>query len=352
MKLQKNLALLALSLGATATLTACGSDDNQTQTNDNDNLTAVIVTLVGGVDDKSFTQSAWEGLTEWGNEHGLEKGRNGYDYIQSNSESDYVNNFNLAINSGYDLIFGTGFKFDKSMTEVASVNPESQFVLVDSVVDLPNVASVTFKDNEAAFLAGVAAAETTKTNKVGFIGGMPGPVLDRFQAGYTAGVHAVNPDIDVEVQYADTFVDASKGKALANAMYANDVDVIFHCAGGAGNGVFTEAKEIVSTDPSREVWVIGVDQDQAAEGAIDDNRNITLTSTLKGVGQAVQKMCDDASNGIYHGGTHIELGLADNGVGLTEGQLSEEAKAKIEEYKVKIIDGSQVVPQKPEKDNE
>ncbi|MGY3725670.1 nucleoside-binding protein [Granulicatella balaenopterae] len=350
MKTRKELALLALTVGASATLVACGSEsgtDTPAPTTDDKPVTAVIVTDVGGVDDKSFNQGAWEGLTEWGKENGLEKGAEGYNYLQSNSDSDFIPNLNLAINSNYDMIFGVGYKLKDAIEEVAKNNPDAHFAIIDDSVELPNVASVTFKDHEASFLAGVAAAETTKTNKVGFIGGQHGVVIDRFEAGFVAGVKAVNPDIQVDVQYADSFSDAAKGKALADAMYANDVDVIFQAAGNAGTGVFTAAKEIVQADPAKNVWVVGVDRDQTEEGKVSDDRNVTLISTLKGVGTAVKNLSNDAVKGEFNGGKQLYLGLKEDGVGVSEGQISDEAKAKIKEFKEKIIAGEEVVPDKP-----
>lgn len=350
-KTKKDLALLALTLGASATLVACGSKPAEkpaeSTADKKGDFSAVIITDVGGVDDKSFNQGAWEGLTEWGKANGKTEGQGGYAYIQSNSDSDYITNLNIAINAEYNMIYGIGFKLADAITEVAKANPESNFAIVDSVVELPNVTSITFKDHEASFLAGVAAASTTKTNKVGFIGGMHGFVIDRFEAGFVAGVKAVNPEIEVDVQYADSFADSAKGKALAQAMYANNVDVIFHASGATGTGVFAEAKELVQADPSKEIWVIGVDQDQSAEGVVSADRNVTLTSTLKGVGTAVKEFANEAMKGNFHGGKSVVYGLKENGVGLTEGQLSAEAKAKIEEFKKMIIEGKQEVPEKP-----
>ena len=215
------------------------------------------------------------------------------------------------------------------------------------MVEQPNVASINYKDQEAAFLAGVAAGLTTKTNKVAFIGGMHGPALDKFEAGFKAGVQAVNPKATVEIQYAESFSDGAKAKSLAEAMYASDVDIIYAAAGGAGLGVFAAAKSIVEANPDRQIWVIGVDQDQQAEGKVNDSRNVTLASTLKGVKQALIKFSEDAAKGNYHGGEQVLYGLSDNGVGLTDGQLSDAVKEKIAVYKKAIIEGKQEVPAKP-----
>ena len=198
---------------------------------------------------------------------------------------------NTAVNADFSLIFGIGYKLEPVINDIAKQYPDKHFAIVDSVVDQPNVASLTFKDNEASFLAGVAAAKTTTTKKVGFVGGVEGFVIDRFEAGFVAGVKAVDPEIEVKVEYAGSFADAPKGKQLAAAMYADGVDVIFHASGATGNGVFSEAKDIVANDPSKNIWVIGVDLDQDAEGIVEvdgKERHLTLASTLKGVGEAVK----------------------------------------------------------------
>lgn len=348
----KKIGKISVGVSAALLLAACGNGGNDSDDNsdggesDGDNFSAVIVTDVGGVDDKSFNQGAWEGLTEWGKENGKEQGNSGYAYIQSDSESDYITNLNSAVSNGFNLIFGVGYKLVDAIKETASNNPDTHFAIIDEVIDADNVASVTFKDNEAAFLAGVAAANETKVDKVGFIGGAKSPVIDRFEAGFVAGVKAVNPDIDIVVEYVNDFGDAAKGKQLAAAMYADGADIIYQAAGGSGNGVFSEAKDIVKADPSREIWVIGVDRDQTDEGVIGD-RNVTLTSTTKGVGVAVKNLTEESAKGNFPGGEHQELGLADDGVGLTNGQLSDDTKTQIEDFKKQIIDGSLEVSEKP-----
>lgn len=314
-----------------------------------DAFSAVIVTDIGGVDDKSFNQSAWEGLSAWGEEQGLEQGVDGFEYIQSNSDSDYVTNLNTAVQSNFDIIFGIGYKLETAINDIAVQYPERQFAIVDSVVDQPNVASLTFKDHEASFLAGVAAALTTETDHVGFIGGVEGVVIGRFEAGFVAGVQAVNPDIEISIEYAGSFADAPKGRQIAAAIYSNGADVIFHASGATGNGLFSEAKDIVSNDPERNIWVIGVDLDQEAEGIVTidgEERHLTLTSTLKGVGEAVKQFTELSQAGEFEGGTHV-FGLADGGVEISEGNIAEEHLETIEEYRQQIIDGDIEVPEVP-----
>ncbi|MGX7106644.1 BMP family lipoprotein [Hutsoniella sourekii] len=339
--MKKFKALMATSaiLGALSPVMVAAEDD----------FSALMITDIGGVDDKSFNQSGWEGLTAWGEENGKEKGPQGYDYLQSNSDSDFITNLNSGIAANFDIIFGIGFKLENALAEVAEANPDQKFGIIDATVDLPNVVSAQFKDHEAAFLAGVAAASTTETNKIGFIGGVEGVILDRFEAGFVEGVKAVNPDIEVNVEYAGSFDDASLGKQMAAAMYANDIDIIFSAAGETGNGVFAEAKHLVENDPERKIWVVGVDRDQDAEGIVEvdgQERHLTLTSTLKGVGAAVKQLTEEAQAGNFEAG-YREFGLEDGGVGITRGQLSDDVFKLVEEYQEKLINGEIEVPETP-----
>lgn len=321
----------------------------------------VIVTDIGGVDDKSFNQSAWEGLQAWGKENNLPKGVDGYDYIQSNDASEYTTNIDTAVQNGFHTVFGIGYLLADSIKAAAEQNTETNFGIIDSVIEgLDNVVSATFKDNEASYLAGVAAAYTTKTNKIGFIGGEEGAVIDRFEAGFHQGVidtaKKLGKDIEVKIEYAASFGDPAKGKALAAAMYQDGADIIFHASGGTGAGVFQEAKDLNSglneADlDSKKVWVIGVDSDQQAEGAYKtkDGKedNFTLTSTLKGVGAAVQDISNRAKEDKFPGGEHLVYGLKDGGVDLTAGFLSDNTKKAVDEAKQEIIDGKVEVPEVP-----
>ena len=238
------------------------------------------------------------------------------------------------------------------MQDVATQNPDTMFAIIDDVIEGENTVSVSFKDNEAAFLAGVAAAKTTKTNQLGFIGGQESVVIDRFEAGFIAGAQSVNPEIDVKVEYVGSFGDAAGGKSKAAAMYASGIDVIYQAAGDSGNGVFSEAKDIVKADPSKEIWVICVDRDQTEEGllTLDDGteRNLTLTSTLKGVGTAAKDIATLTMNGEFPAGEVLNFGLAEEGVDLTEGQLNADALEAVTKAKTEILDGTLAVPEAPE----
>ena len=294
---------LGLVTVAAIGLAACGNRASRKDSSDaKTDLKAAIVTDTGGVDDKSFNQSAWEGLQAWGKENGLSKD-NGFTYFQSTSEADFANNFSQAATNGYKLVYGVGYKLAPAVTAAADENADINYVIIDSVVgDKKNVASAVFADNEAAYLAGVAAAKTTKTNKVGFIGGARGEVITRFEKGFEAGVKSVNKDISVDVQYAEDFNNPEKGRTIAATQYAAGADV----------------KE----------------------------SNFVLASTLKQVGKTVQEIATQTADGKFPGGKVITFGLKDGGVDLTTSNLSEDAKKAVEDAKKQIIDGSVKAPEK------
>ncbi|WP_331713722.1 BMP family lipoprotein [Lentibacillus sp. JNUCC-1] len=368
--MKKRFILLALLIAMGMIIAACGGGndnggDNNTSGNEgnsgdntennaagNDSeggdtdFTVAMVTDVGGVDDKSFNQSAWEGIQAWGEEHGLSKGE-GYDYAQSNTDADYIPNLQQLTRADYDLIYGIGFKLENGIEEIAKQNPDKHYGIVDSVVDQPNVVSIGFADNESSFLVGVAAAMKTNTDKIGFIGGTESDIIEAFEVGFRAGAKSVNPDIDISVQYAGGFDKADEGKLIASSMYNEDRDIIFHAAGGTGNGLFNQAKDLKKNDPEREIWAIGVDRDQHEEGQIGDD-NITLTSAVKRVDNAVQEVSNMAMEGNFPGGEMLRFDLSDEGVGYTTTNeaMTDEIVEKVEEWKEKITSGEVEVPSK------
>lgn len=357
MKKATKLGLGITACGLALTLTACGSSDKKDAGKKSDKSVA-IVTDIGGVDDRSFNQSAWEGLQKWGKSHDLKKGVGGYDYLQSQTAADYKNNLDKAVQAGYKTIFGVGYLLKDSVAQAAKQNPNNNFVIIDDVIEgEKNVASAVFKDNEAAYLAGVAAAYTTKTNKVGFIGGEEGTVIDRFQAGFEQGVKdgakQLHKNIKCEVKYANSFGAPDKGKALAAQMYKSGVDIIYHASGGTGAGVFQEAKSLNEKGKGNKVWVIGVDSDQQSEGKYKNKEgkedNCTLTSTIKGVNIAVEKISNDAWNNKFPGGKVLSFGLKDNGVSITKGFLSTKAQKAVDQAKKSVVDGKTKVAEHPGK---
>ncbi|MEQ6375387.1 BMP family protein [Bacillaceae bacterium S4-13-56] len=369
MNLRRFLVVFALLLTMGLVLGACGTSDeenngaanegnNTTDNTGNENegtneggdtatdFTVGMVTDVGGVDDKSFNQSAWEGLQEFGAEHGLEQGPNGFDYVQSGGDEDYAPNLNQLARQDFDLIYGIGYLLTAAVDEIALQFPDTNFAIVDSVVEQPNTTSILFKEHQGSFLVGVAAAMKTESNKVGFVGGVEGDLIKKFESGFRAGVKSVNPDIDIQVQYAESFNDSAKGKLIAADMYNGGIDVIYHASGGTGAGVFAEAKDRKKSDPDQNIWVIGVDRDQHEEGQIDDD-NVTLTSMVKRVDVAVKDIAERTLNGDFPGGEIVEYGLEGNGVSVAQTNteaMTQEIIDAVNDWQQKIIDGEVEVP--------
>lgn len=341
MHINKKIAsAIAATLMLGTVLVGCGNGNSGSEKVKH---TAALVTDGGSIDDKSFNQSAWEGLEAWGKENKLEKGVNGYNYAQSNSDADFTPNINKLIKAKYSTIFGIGYKLAPAIKKTAKQNPKTNFVIIDDVVSGKNVASVTFKSEQSSFLAGVAAAETTKTNKVGFLGGVKSDVITTFEKGFIQGVHAVNPKITVDVKYAGSFTKADLGQSMATAMYNNGEDVIFHAAGGTGAGAFTAAKNLAKN--GKKVWVIGVDQDQKADGAYKGG-NVTLASAVKEVGNAAKDIANKAMKDKVPGGKIVTYDLKSKGVDLVNDNMSDSAWKVVQQYKQKIIKGDLTVKAK------
>ncbi len=341
MHINKKIAsAIAATLMLGTVLVGCGNGNSGSEKVKH---TAALVTDGGSIDDKSFNQSAWEGLEAWGKENKLEKGVNGYNYAQSNSDADFTPNINKLIKAKYSTIFGIGYKLAPAIKKTAKQNPKTNFVIIDDVVSGKNVASVTFKSEQSSFLAGVAAAETTKTNKVGFLGGVKSDVITTFEKGFIQGVHAVNPKITVDVKYAGSFTKADLGQSMATAMYNNGEDVIFHAAGGTGAGAFTAAKNLAKN--GKKVWVIGVDQDQKADGAYKGG-NVALASAVKEVGNAAKDIANKAMKDKFPGGKIVTYDLKSKGVDLVNDNMSDSAWKVVQQYKQKIIKGDLTVKAK------
>ncbi|MBO0959867.1 BMP family ABC transporter substrate-binding protein [Neobacillus sp. MM2021_6] len=344
MKKRKIGAALALVLAAGTLLGACGKSNDSNGGDNEKGFSVAMVTDVGGVDDKSFNQSSWEGLQKFGKENGLKEGKGGYEYLASKSDADYTTNLNALVRQKFDLVYAIGFLMPAAVEEIAKQQKDNKFAIVDAEVKQPNVASILFKEQEAGFLAGVAAALTTKSNQIGFIGGMEVPVIERFNVGFLAGVKAAKPEVKVDVQYAGAFDKAEVGQAIASKMYSSGTDVIFHAAGATGVGLFKEANDRKKKDPSKDFWAIGVDRDQADMGA-----DIVLTSALKRVDVAVNDLAMKTKDGHFPGGKVALYGLAEDGVGLAPINDKVANKAEIEssvkEWIEKIKSGDLQVPE-------
>lgn len=335
---------------AAVTLTACGGRRGQASNKATDAKHSVaLITDGNGVNDHSFNQSAWNGFLAYGKAHQLKRGQNGYQYFQSGSAADFDNNFSQAVAAGYHTMFGVGYSLKTAVSTAAKKYPKKNFVIIDDVVSgQKNVASANFKSEQASYLAGVVAAHETKTNTIGFIGGVHGDIDDLFDAGFTQGVtdtaKKLHKHIKLLNQYIGNFDAVDKAKAIAQAMYTKKADIIFHAAGGAGDGLFAEAKAINQTRPAnKKVWVIGVDVDQSnlanyhAKGNQKDN--FALTSVITGVNVAVKDISERAYHDKFPGGQNLIYGLKNDGVSLTRGQISSQAWIAAQKARTNIING-------------
>ena len=212
-----------------------------------------MVTDVGGVNDQSFNQSAWEGLQRAQKDFGIK-----VSYKESRQDADYAPNMETLTDAGFDLIWGIGFLMGDAIKETAQINPDQKYAIIDFSYgkDTPkNVVGVVFQEEQPSFLVGYIAGKLTKANKVGFVGGIKFPLIEKFEYGYMAGVKMANPNCKILSQYAESFTDAAKGKAIANNMYQQGADIVFHASGGVGDGVIEAAKE-------KGKWAIGVDKEK------------------------------------------------------------------------------------------
>jgi basic membrane protein A len=297
----------AESTDTAAESTDTAAESTDTATEGSSDFFVAMITDTGGIKDQSFNQSAWEGLEKLNADTGVE-----VKYIESKQASDFVTNLNYLSDNGANLLWGIGYACADAILEAAETNPEFSYAIVDnSYEETPeNVTGVMFRAQEPSFMVGYIAGRTTQTDKVGYVGGIQSGLLDQFQYGYEAGVQyaakELGKEITVSVQYAESFSDAAKGKAIAAKMYTEGCDVVYHAAGGTGTGVIEAAQEA-------DKWVIGVDRDQyyLAPGHV-------LTSALKLVGKAVYNVSKEAIDGNEIGGKTYTYGLKEECVGIPE----------------------------------
>jgi basic membrane protein A len=296
-----------------------------------DAITATMVTDTNGLGDQNFNDLANGAGEKAAADLGIT-----WKVIESTDIPSFVPNLTAAAEQG-QMVVGVGYLLTDAMTSVATQFPETHFVLIDGVAEADNVQSVLYKENEAAFLGGVAAGLLTKTNKIGFIGGQRIPPVIRYEVGFRAGVESVNPDAEVIIAYADTFSDPEKGKEFALAQFADGADIVFPAAGASGIGAYTAVGEL---NKPGEQWVVGADvsQDHLAPG-------FEYFVVRKGVDTGVYQAIQSEVDGTFTGGIHT-LGIAEGGVGFDDpnGHVPADVMAQIEEWQAKIVDGSVVPP--------
>lgn len=360
-RLWKGLALLAV---LTMTAAACGDNGGTTGASDggetecNADIQVGVALDVGGVGDKSFNDAAKRGLDD-----AIADGlvcEDNTNLIEANATgSDRDQNIQSLADAGYNLVVGVGFAFSPGVNEIAPDYSDVSFAIIDGYATcgtacgltndkLTNVADLTFKEHEGSYLVGAAAALKCGCDTIGFLGGQQGiGLIEKFEAGYTAGALSVNPNMKVLVEYIGTdetaFNDAVKGEALSTKMYDDGAEIVYHAAGASGAGLFNAAVKA-------KMYAIGVDSDQYLTASAAQQPWI-LTSMLKGVDVATYNAIKQTGEGSFVTGPQV-FGLADDGLDYSKSNteaLTQDIIDEVDGLKQDIIDGTIVVPDDPKK---
>ncbi len=294
-------------------------------------LEPAVVFDMGGKFDKSFNEGVYNGLETFKSETGV-----AYREFEVTNETQREQAITRMAQRGYSPVLGVGFAQAPAMEKVAKANPDTKFAIIDSVVDLPNVRSIVFKEHEGSFLVGVIAAMASETGKVGFVGGMDIPLIRRFACGYVQGAKHANGSVEVFQNMTGTtpsaWNDPTKGGELAKSQFDRGADVVFAAAGGTGIGVYQAA-----ADSGK--YAIGVDSNQnhLQPGTM-------LTSMLKRVDVAAYKAFMDAKNDNFSTGVQV-LGLAEGGVDWAlddnnKALITDAMKAAVDKAKADIVAGT------------
>jgi basic membrane protein A len=363
MKLARRLPILAFVLVIGTFATACSGGGNPCEVSEEDanpdGISVGIAFDIGGIGDKSFNDAAKRGFDQ-AVADGLVSEATCLEPDESGSNRD--ENLLALADDGFDLVLGIGFAFSPVINENAANYADQQFAVIDGYATCPpdicsdipnpappNVTDLTFEEQEGSFLVGVAAAEQAaklSCDTVGFLGGQTGFLIGKFEAGYTAGVQTVDPNLNVLVEYIGdstaAFNDAVNGENLSTKMYDEGACVIYHAAGASGAGLFTAA---VKADKI----AIGVDSDQY-QLVSDEQKPLVLTSMLKRVDTAVYNAISQAGDGSLEGGIAQVFGLAEDGISYSTSNaelMTQDIIDAVEGYKAQIISGDIVPPVEP-----
>ncbi len=298
---------------------------------------------IGGRGDKSFNDAAVAGLDRAKKELNVTT----KELTATGGESDAAKETRLRLlaEGGFNPVVAVGFAYAPALKKVAAKYPKTKFAIIDSTdATGDNISNLVFAENEGSFLVGAAAALKSKTHNVGFVGGVQVPLIEKFAAGYKAGVAAVDKNTKVQVKYLTQppdfsgFGDPAKGKTAAEGMYDAGADIVFAAAGGSGTGVFQAAK-------AKSKLAIGVDSDQY-QSASPDLKPVIMTSMLKRVDNAVFTFIKDFTNGTLKAGPKV-FNLKVDGVGYSKsGGKVDDIASKLDDFKKQISDGKITVPEK------
>ena len=341
----------ALLLAGGLALSACASDEDGGDGgsggggSESGDLRVGVAYDTGGRGDRSFNDSAIAGV-----EAAVEELGGDIEELSPNDDgSNREELLTQLAENDFNPVIAVGFAYGDIIADIAADYPDTQFAIVDTSVEdfgVDNLTGLVFAEEEGSFLAGVAAASKSVTGRLGFVGGQQSPLIEKFEAGYVAGAQAIKPDIVVDVTYLSPagdpsgFGDPEGGKVAAQGMYQAGADIVFHAAGGSGEGVFEAAVEAGQR-------AIGVDSDQYLS-ASPDQQAVIMTSMLKRVDNAVETYITDFAEGNVEGGTDVLNDLSTEGVGLsTSGGYIDDIQDVVEDFRQKIIDGEVEVPTTP-----
>jgi basic membrane protein A and related proteins len=344
--MKKCIVLIVMALIMASLTTGCNKKTAPATTRAPGEVTVRLLTDATGIDDKSFNAAAWRGILEfygdtWNN---TPKRGNLYDVVTAQTQDMYIPNLKQTTDEGYDLIVTTGFTWADALAEVAAANPRQKYMIVDTNwLEGANIMQAAYAEHEGSYLVGVAAALKAKEDKIanprfGFIGGVPGALITRFEVGYVQGVLSVIPNAQIVDYYVSSWGEPALAKTQAKNWYDSGVYAIYSAAGGSGNGTIAQAKEYRAA--GKNVWAIGVDSDQHEEGLYTATESAVLTSMLKLVETSLVYALNSIKNNTYHGET-ITFDLAKDGVGYstTNAALGASIRAELETIKQKIIKG-------------
>ncbi len=314
---------------------SCKKVDNKNETPTNQ-LKVGLVFDVGGRGDKSFNDAAFKGLERAKKDFGID-----FEVIDPGEGSDRESALRkLASRKDIGIVFGVGFIFTEDITKIANDFPEKKFGCIDYTInpqkEIPsNLRALEFKEEEGSFLVGTLAALTTKSNKIGFVGGMESALIKKFETGFTNGIKYINPEFKVLVGYVSVtgegFKNPGKAKEIALSQFSSGADIIYHASGLSGLGVFEAARD-------HKKYAIGVDLDQYEEAP-----GFILTSMTKQVDEVIYQTIKDYKDGKFTGGIK-SLGLKEKGVDYVYNEknknlISDDIRKKVEEIREKIIKG-------------
>jgi basic membrane protein A len=310
-------------------------------------VTVRLLTDATGIDDKSYNAAAWRGILEYYGDTWASASKRGisYDVVTAQTQDMYIPNLRQATDEGYDLIVATGFTWADALTEVAADNPDQKYMIVD--VDWlapPNIMQAVYAEHEGSFLVGAAAALKAKADGIanprfGFIGGVPGATITKFEVGYVQGVLSVIPGAEIVDYYVNSWGEPALAKTQAKNWYDSGVYAIYSAAGGSGNGTIAQAKEYRAA--GRNVWAIGVDSDQHEEGLLpNSSESAVLTSMLKRVETSLVYALNEVKNNTFKGEV-ITFDIGKDGVGYstTNPALDREIVAQLNTLQQQIVSG-------------